>query len=307
MRKWLLILLAGVFGVACSIEKAKTNKADKIIIASNFLTAEDSLLFSAFSKKEKVRVVVQKMSVASIQAALKNEGYNCRFSLILLRSLKDLSTIKSSYLQNLSPSFFQDAAVCFPVFNKRKSIAVGVNPYVICYRTDTLTNPKNYSDLFKRNWSIKDTNDLTVLYASIQAKSSSNEITQFQKKLRKTREIFTFNDTLPVPKTYLLLYSSWLKSSKKFQQQMTLVFPNEELGGFYADRMNAAIPKNARDFEYAKMLMNFLAEKFEDTKYAEKFGVLPHPKTSRNLDVKQLHLASENEEKILQILNKNLK
>jgi hypothetical protein len=250
-----------------------------------------------------VTVVIQKMSAERIQEALKKDGYNCRFSLILLGSLKDLNDISPSYLHTISPSYFYDATVCFPVFNKRKSIAVGVNPYVICYRQDTLASPQNYRDLWTRNWAIKDTNDLSVFYASIQARTNLKARKEWQQKLQKTRTFYTFNDTLPGLKTYLLPYSFWLKSSKKFQEQMTLVFPNEELGGFYADRINASVPKNAKDFEYAQALMNFLAEKFEDTKYAEKFGVLPHPKTSRNLEVKQLHLASETENKILQILN----
>jgi hypothetical protein len=303
MRKIGLFCSLFLLLVACSVDEASSVKHPQLIIASNFLKSSDTVLFSNFCRTNNLKIRIQKLSSDSIFNTIKNKGFNTPFSLVLLSSMKDLKDFDKSYFQTINKVFFSDPTVSFEVFNERKFLSLGINPFVFAVQPDTLALPQSYADLKNRFWATTDTN-LTVFYAHLVAKKGVAERESWEKSLRKTRLAYQFNDTLPSNRLRFIPYSEWLKTPQKQKNKLSLVYPNQETSGFFADRMIAAIPKNPKDFYYAQQLLNYMADKLENESYAEKFGVLPHPKTTRNLNIKELNLTDVNEDDLLKALRK---
>jgi hypothetical protein len=72
--KFLLPLFLGLVLVACKIEEAKPEISKKLVLASDFLEAKDTVLFKRFSKKTGIRLKILNLNASQIAQKLKRKA-----------------------------------------------------------------------------------------------------------------------------------------------------------------------------------------------------------------------------------------
>ena len=87
----LLFLLISIS--SCTIETAKKDTNQQLIIFSDCLTKEDVKLFSKFQKTENITLSIQKFNTDTLLSKIEREGYNCKADVIILNSMYSIQKI----------------------------------------------------------------------------------------------------------------------------------------------------------------------------------------------------------------------
>ena len=133
MTKWVVLiglLLYGVFLTQCTVPEAKDESVATLVLASDFLTANDTLIFRDFEKEHQLRVRIRHMSTDSIISHFRAYGYNSSFDGVLLYSTYNLHRLSKAEVLHVLPEFVreQPAAIRAP---KNDWLVVGFDPYVL--------------------------------------------------------------------------------------------------------------------------------------------------------------------------------
>lgn len=257
---------------ACNLEKARPNKNQYLIIASDCLESKDASLFKTFKKLEGIKVCILHLSADSIQRKIKSEGINCEIDAVILTSVYDMNNLdKSNLLQVISNENFP-ANLAKKHISKTKTWAgIGVNPYVIFTKDDTLQKIKSYRNLLnKLTWysDLKTESNWFPFYSFIVKKidpkskfNAKNWITQFENNKQNST---TYSDSIGPCKVYLTTYSTYRKSiteKKPIYKKGKLVFPNQHIGGNYYNMVCFGIVKQAPNFTNGIKFFNYISLK----------------------------------------------
>jgi ABC-type Fe3+ transport system substrate-binding protein len=244
---------------ACNLEKARPNKHQYLIIASDCLYTKDTLLFKSFKKREEIKVRILHISADSILKKIKTEGVNCEIDAVILSSVYDMNNLgKANVLQVIPKENFPVELPNKHISQSRTWAGIGIDPYVLFTKDDTLQKFKTYRNLLKGSkWCSnlsKETNwypFYSFIVKKIGPKSkfnAKNWITQFENNKQNN---LSFSDSIGPCKIYLTAFSRYRadKSNRNsVYKKGKLVFPNQHIGGSYYNMVCFGIVKQAPNF-----------------------------------------------------------
>lgn len=93
-RMYIFLILIGTFGMLrCTIDSARSAENRQLVIASDYLTEADTLLFAAFSDRKNIHVLIRHLDAVTIHELLRSQGPNAGFDIVMLESEHDVHTL----------------------------------------------------------------------------------------------------------------------------------------------------------------------------------------------------------------------
>jgi ABC-type Fe3+ transport system substrate-binding protein len=244
---------------ACNLEKARPNKNQYLIIASDCLESKDANLFKNFYKLEGIKVRIIHLSADSIKYRLRSEGINCDVDAVILSSIYDMNILDNDHLlQSIPFENFPKTPETKHISTTKTWVGIGINPYVLITKDDTLHKIRTYRNLLKGNsWctDLKTNAEWFPFYSFIVKKvelkskfNAKNWITQFESNKQNQKSV---SDSLGPCKVYLTTFSNYKKkqvAKNSIYKKGKLVFPNQHIGGSYYNMLCFGIVKQAPNF-----------------------------------------------------------
>ena len=282
--KFLLPLFLGLILVACKIEEAKPEISKKLVLASDFLEAKDTVLFKRFSKKTGIRLKILNLNASQIAQKLKKEGYNSSIDLVFVKSLSSVKTLDKTKFQKLDVNFLREKTPSLKAFKNATWLVAGLDPYVFSYIPDSTKTAKTYSALSTNfSWASPQSNDeFSVLLAH------SGSLTKNDAKWKKgfIQNNVTFNaenDSAQNTQFLVMKHSFFIKNKSLSQnKKRVLLFPEDKKTGCYADRWCFAIVNQAKNYESTKAFLMYYSKLSLSNNFKKQHGVFPKTDKLKN-------------------------
>lgn len=285
-----LILIVSLVFASCLVDTAEIPKNQQVTIYTDCLTKDDVSLFRSFRKKEDVRVKIVHLPADSILQIIQKEGYNTKADVIILRSLYDIQRVdKANILEGLK-SWKLDELVSGKFKAKDNTwFGIGVDPYVFVAKNDTISTLSEFGELLHKNqynkWStnLETSADLVPMLAPIlQKKKRSDAIEWYMDFLENDYVQVKEHDKegIPILTTDVLVtnYTSYTAMSKRNDStdfHMHLTFPNQSKKGTFYNLICAGVVKQARNYENARLLVEYLAASHMNEKINNRWNTFP--------------------------------
>lgn len=147
-----LFLVLAVFMVRCALEEASVPTQRELVIASDYLSTEDSLLFKKFSKVHGIEVRIVHLDARSIYSQLLEEGSQSEIDLILLESETDVHRLAVAELLQAWPQDFNLAGSLEKYSSMRYHfVGFALDPY--CITASAGSSITTYNDLINQPFS----------------------------------------------------------------------------------------------------------------------------------------------------------
>ncbi len=203
------MLFALLFGLAgCYIDTAPIEKGEVVVIASDYLTPDDSILFEDYTNDHDIRVVIHTISCDSLISALDEALYDSGFDVVMMSSLTDVRRLYSKDMLHAiyeTPAGFPGEYISYDY----DYFMVGYNPFVVIQTTDTLPVIQELDELktFEHRRSITDNHSISLL-STFRTRMSRLELYGWAKAWWKnsTYEKPTLKDSVP---RYLTLLTDY--------------------------------------------------------------------------------------------------
>ena len=272
------------------VETAEIPKKQEVIVYSDCLYKDDVSLFKNFRKKKNIKVKIVHLSADSIILKIKKEGFNTKADLVILSSLYEVQKAHRSRLFQPIQSQTMDLSVGKKFkSNDHTWFGIGINPYVFILKNDTLPGISQFGELrYKLNKNLWSTNLQTstelvpMLGPIFQKKKRSamvewymdfleNENTDGKKKDKNGIPLLTTNVLL----TNYSTYAAMSKRNDTIDFQMKYVFSNQKKQGAYYNLIVAGVVKQARNFENAKILLEYISTDWMNEKINNRWNTFP--------------------------------
>ena len=300
--KFLLPLFLGLVLVACKIEEAKPEISKKLVLASDFLEAKDTVLFKRFSKKTGIRLKILNLNASQIAQKLKKEGYNSSIDLVFVKSLNSVKTLDKTKFQKLDANFLREKTPSLKSFKNATWLVAGLDPYVFSYIPDSTKTAKTYSALSTNfTWASPQSKDeFSVLLAH--RGSHSKKDAKWKKGFIKNNVAFNSENDSVQNRQFLVIKHSFFEKNRELSKKREVFFPDKT----YADRWCIAIVDQAINYGNVEAFLLYYASLSERTYFIKKTGVFPYRDSAR----KTLNLSNTilkiQEDSLLECIN-NLK
>jgi len=300
--KFLLPLFLGLVLVACKIEEAKPEISKKLVLASDFLEAKDTVLFKRFSKKTGIRLKILNLNASQIAQKLKKEGYNSSIDLVFVKSLNSVKILDKTKFQELDANFLREKTPSLKAFKNATWLVAGLDPFVFSYIPDSTKTAKNYSDLSTNfTWASPQSSDeFSVLLAH--RGSHSKKDAKWKKGFIQNNVAFNSENDSVQNRQFLVIKHSFFIKNKELSKQRVVFFPDKT----YADRWCIAIVDQAINYGNVEAFLMYYSSLSESTYFIKKTGVFPYRDSARKtLNLRNTILKIQ-EDSLLECIN-NLK
>ena len=116
---------------SCSIEEAKKEKKEKLVVLSDYLESKDSIIFKAFKEQRNVGVEIIQMSTRELIQMIRNEKYTAKADIVMVKSMFDVHRLSQQ-------SIFQKIVFSNELNEKQKKhistdynyFGIGIDPFV---------------------------------------------------------------------------------------------------------------------------------------------------------------------------------
>ena len=300
---------------SCVLEKVKIAPKQKVIIYSDCLNESQIDLFKQFTKKEHVKVVIINLPTDTIIKRIADQKFNTKADVILLKSLVGTNLAAKKKLFQSWKSWKMDELVQKNYKSKNNTwFAIGVDPYVFIAKNDTLATMHTIGDLLypinidKWSSNLETTSDLTPLIAPIlKKKTKMGAKDWFSDFIRNqhSQNIESDENGIPIMTTNVLLtnYTSYIKMSERNDSsdlQLQLIFTNQNKRGAFFNAHCIGIVKQARNFNNAKLLVEYITSAETNEKLNNYWKTFPislhtriHPFAYQNTYYKIASISSE--------------
>ncbi|NBW30592.1 MAG: hypothetical protein EBR35_04960 [Flavobacteriales bacterium] len=267
--KFLLPLFLGLVLVACKIEEAKPEISKKLVLASDFLEAKDTVLFKRFSKKTGIRLKILNLNASQIAQKLKKEGYNSSIDLVFVKSLNSVKILDKTKFQELDANFLREKTPSLKAFKNATWLVAGLDPFVFSYIPDTTKTAKNYSDLSTNfTWaSPQSSEQFSVLLAH--RGSHSKKDAKWKKGFIQNNVTFNSENDSLQNRQFLVIKHSFFTKNKELSKQREVFFPDKT----YADRWCFAVVDQAINYGNVEAFLMYYSSLSESTYFIKKTGV----------------------------------
>jgi hypothetical protein len=300
--KFLLHLFLGLVLVACKIEEAKPEISKKLVLASDFLEAKDTVLFKRFSKKTGIRLKILNLNASQIAQKLKKEGYNSSIDLVFVKSLNSVKILDKTKFQELDANFLREKTPSLKAFKNATWLVAGLDPFVFLYDPNFYTGKKNYRDLSKNfTWaSPQSIEELAVLGAHNTILFKKKDSVQYN--FIKNNVAYQSLSNGVISSQFLVLKNSFFEKNKELSKKREIFFPDKS----YADRWCFAVVDQAINYGNVEAFLIYYSSLSESTYFIKKTGVFPYRDSERKtLNLKNTILKIQ-EDSLLECIN-NLK
>lgn len=285
-----IISIVSIVFTSCLVDTAEAPKNQIVTIYTDCLTKEDVNLFRSFRRKEHIRVKIIHLPSDSILQIIQKDGYNTKADVVLLKSLYDIHRVaKADVLQNVQ-SWKLDELVSNQFKAKNNTwFGIGVNPYVFVAKNDTISTLNEFGELLHKNqynkWStnLETPTDLVPMIAPIlQKKKRSDAIEWYMDFMENDYVQVKESDknNIPILTTDVLVtnYTNYAMMSKRNDStdfHMHLTFPNQNKKGTFYNLICAGIVKQARNYENARLLLEYLSTAHMNEKINNRWNTFP--------------------------------
>lgn len=300
--KFLLPLILGLVLVACKIEEAKPEISKKLVLASDFLEAKDTVLFKRFSKKTGIRLKILNLNASQIAQKLKKEGYNSSIDLVFVKSLNSVKILDKTKFQKLDANFLREKTPSLKAFKNATWLVAGLDPFVFLYDPNFYTGKKNYRDLSKNfTWaSPQSIEELAVIGAHNTILFKKKDSVQYN--FIKNNVAYQSLSNGVISSQFLVLKSSFFEKNKELSKKREVFFPDKT----YADRWCFAVVDQAINYGNVEAFLMYYSSLSESTYFIKKTGVFPYRESARKtLNLRNTILKIQ-EDSLLECIN-NLK
>ena len=275
--KFLLHLFLGLVLVACKIEEAKPEISKKLVLASDFLEAKDTVLFKRFSKKTGIRLKILNLNASQIAQKLKKEGYNSSIDLVFVKSLNSVKILNKTKFQKLDANFLREKTPSLKAFKNATWLVAGLDPFVFLYDPNFYTGKKNYRDLSKNfTWaSPQSIEELTVLGAHNSILFKKKDSVQYN--FIKNNVAYQSLSNGVISSQFLVLKNSFFEKNKELSKKREIFFPDKT----YADRWCFAVVDQAINYGNVEAFLMYYSSLSESTYFIKKTGVFPYRESAR--------------------------
>ena len=281
--KFLLPLFLGLVLVACKIEEAKPEISKKLVLASDFLEAKDTVLFKRFSKKTGIRLKILNLNASQIAQKLKKEGYNSSIDLVFVKSLNSVKILDKTKFQKLDANFLREKTPSLKAFKNATWLVAGLDPYVFSYIPDSTKTAKTYSALSTNfTWASPQSKDeFSVLLAH--RGSHSKKDAKWKKGFIQNNVAFNSENDSVKNRQFLVIKHSFFIKNKSLSQnkKRVLFFPKEKKTACYADRWCFAVVDQAINYGNVEAFLMYYSNLSESTYFIKKTGVFPYRESAR--------------------------
>lgn len=142
---------------SCYVETASTSKNQELVIASDYLTEEDTVLFSSFMKENDVQIVIKPVIRKELELLSKGQPFNAQIDLLMYKNLYDVHKLNKSNL--IQPIYQGKNHLSDTLLTNFSSgiIGIGYDPFVFSYNADSLGEISSVGEVrstrFKNNLS----------------------------------------------------------------------------------------------------------------------------------------------------------
>ncbi len=300
--KFLLPFFLGLVLVACKIEEAKPEISKKLVLASDFLEAKDTVLFKRFSKKTGIRLKILNLNASQIAQKLKKEGYNSSIDLVFVKSLNSVKILDKTKFQELDANFLREKTPSLKAFKNATWLVAGLDPFVFLYDPNFYTGKKNYRDLSKNfTWaSPQSIEELAVLGAHNTILFKKKDSVQYN--FIKNNVAYQSLSNGVISSQFLVLKNSFFEKNKELSKKREVFFPDKT----YADRWCFAVVDQAINYGNVEAFLMYYSSLSESTYFIKKTGVFPYRDSAREtLNLRNTILKIQ-EDSLLECIN-NLK
>ncbi len=296
-QQTIFLLLILISFSSCLIETVKVPSKQTVTIYSDCLKKIDENLFKTFSKKEHIRVKIIYLPTRKILYKLKKEKYNTYADIIILKSSYDMFKAQKGNL--LQPINSQKAKELIDIRYRSKTktwFGIGIDPYVFVAKNDSVSKLSEFSELFKKSntdkWStnFEKTSDIVPMISALLQKKKRIELVEWYQEflnIQHTQLITVNKKKIPLITANILLttYSTYIKMIEKKDSincKFKMTFSNQKKIGAYYNLRCIGIVKQARNFENAKLLLEYIATSQMNEKLNNNWNTFPIQTQSRN-------------------------
>ena len=267
--KFLLSLFLGLVLVACKIEEAKPEISRKLVLASDFLEAKDTVLFKRFSKKTGIRLKILNLNASQIAQKLKKEGYNSSIDLVFVKSLNSVKILDKTKFQELDVNFLREKTPSLKAFKNATWLVAGLDPFVFLYDPNFYTGKKNYRALSKNfSWaSPQSIEELAVLGAHNSILFKKKDSVQYN--FIKNNVAYQSLSNGVISSQFLVLKNSFFEKNKELSKKREIFFPDKT----YADRWCFAVVDQAKNYESAETFLVYYSKLSLSKNFKKQHGV----------------------------------
>ncbi|MCJ8292555.1 MAG: hypothetical protein HRT58_21650 [Crocinitomicaceae bacterium] len=266
MQLNILMLRIGFFSLlamtSCSIETAEPLKSQALVIASDLLHAEDTVLFQNFTKNNGIRIIILHLSPDQIIATIKKKGYNSGIDMVLSQNMQTpIKLNKSGILHDMVEQVSKTKSPNQYISYKHNFIGIGLDPFVFKYTNDSVRGVKHYQDLNSHHhYHTLSKSDMLSFLSPIRKERNRAKTYEWTRKWNQ-QSIFRpengpWNDSA---KVVLCKYSQLETFQDSIWQKYpeNHFFPNEDRAGVYYDLMTLSIVQQAEHFTEAQKFLAY--------------------------------------------------
>lgn len=303
-RTFLKFIAIGFFciiGNSCENNTQVVEKTQQVIVYTDHIGENDSLLFSNFEKQQKIKVHLKKFETDSLLSKIHSEAYNSYADLIIIHGIQHLE--KAQELKLFRPIPRNLIAPSYPenyIAENYLWIGLSKSPLVIAYSKNVLKKDtlRDFNDLLSAKWEGKITLQeeksvtLQTLIRSMKSMHYTEAANYLQKlKMKATSTNGTDEDQLRkinagksqlgiVELASILRIRNTQKDSLGISkyQQLEAIFPNQAKKGSFYSITGAGIFRYARNTKNAESLLLYLTQQGQQNfaKGRHEFPVKPN-------------------------------
>jgi len=268
----LFLFLVSIFVVgSCSIPEVQESEKGFVIIASDFLSSNDSLIFKNFEKSNKTKVHIKHLSTDSIISHVKQFGYNTQFDGVLLFSSYSMNRLSNlNFLNELPDQLSHQPKAIRAPYNKW--ICIGFDPYVIDFKDSIIENVSYHELTYGHRWKSELTKEQSAaFYASVLHQFGRKQLAKSMTWLKeyKNHEISTENDSLKIANFTLNRYSIVKKKDGNF------IIPNQDKTGAFFDGIGIGMLTHTSKYTELERLISYLLLRQNNQGIMAKLDLFP--------------------------------
>lgn len=284
MRLFSFIVVLFVIS-SCMIEEVKKPESRVLVIGSDYLKIEDSILFQNFTESTGIEVFILSKPGKDLYNQIKQDPNNCGIDLLMLASETQLHKFSNAnFLQKLNPEDSLELGI--PKFTSYKYdyVGFGLDPFVVAVNKESKII-RTYNDL-THNQFINDLskNEAICLLAPVSRKIPKGKAQEWvESYYAQAVDKKTINDSIREKHPVLTMRSVLLDHQLDSKKDFTQILKSGNAGSFYSLK-TFAIVKQAENYVEAKRFISYFSKPLKNSYIAEHLhfvGIFNPEKTFR--------------------------
>lgn len=286
----LVLTVASLILSGCYVENASSSKNKILVIASDYLYEQDTLIFSDFAKKENIRIIIKHIDAPSLVGEIQGNKYAHGIDLVMMKSLYNVYNLsRTDLFHSINHIKEENRALARFMSTEYKYIGIGIDPYVCVSNPDTTVVIRTYNDL--KNTQFVNTlveDELIPMLAPLMSKFNKVKSYEWMESVFKNelpiKELNTINaQSTPVILTTFENYLSNFKGDSILSRYSDLSFPNSSSSGTFYNMRTACIIAQAEHFGAASTFLNFYLLPQNNRRLNDELKTLPINDSGRDI------------------------